>query len=156
MRMQSPNRRNAFTLIELLIVAIILALLAVTIIPHLTATPDGAKMNDLKLGLTTLRSQLEMYREQHLGVSPPATDNASFLAQMSSKTNQDTTLNPAHGLCGPYIDEELPTNPFNDGSTIAIVNGVSDPTGPTGSSDGWQYNPTTGHFFPNNAEYFQQ
>ena len=150
------SRRNAFTMIELLIVVIILALMAATIIPHITATPLDMKMDHLRLGLTTMHSQLEMYREQHLGVSPPATDHASFMAQMCQKTNQDTTLNPAHGLCGPYVEEVLPTNPFNESDTVAIVNGPSDPTGPTGSSDGWQYNPTTGHFLPNNAEWFQQ
>jgi prepilin-type N-terminal cleavage/methylation domain-containing protein len=151
----SSKCRNAFTLIEVLIVVIIMAVLAATIIPQFASSTKDAKASNLKFNLTTVRSQLEMYKEQHLSTYPPATDTASLKAQMCGKTNQDTTVNATSGLFGPYIEGDIPTNLFNNSNTVAIVNGTTAPTGPTGSSDGWQYNPATGWFYPNNAEYYQ-
>jgi prepilin-type N-terminal cleavage/methylation domain-containing protein len=152
--MSSKYRRYAFTLIEVLIVVIIMAVLAATIIPQFASSTKDAKTSNLNFNLQTVRSQLEMYKEQHLSVYPPATDTPSFTAQMCGKTNQDTTVNATSGLYGPYM-QSVPVNPFNTSGTVAIITGTTAPTTTTGSSDGWQYNPTTGFFYPNNAEFFQ-
>ena len=141
---------------RVLIVVIILALMAATIIPHITATPLDMKMDHLRLGLDHDAFAVGDVPRAAPGRQPAGHRPRLVHGPDVPKTNQDTTLNPAHGLCGPYVEEVLPTNPFNESDTVAIVNGPSDPTGPTGSSDGWQYNPTTGHFLPNNAEWFQQ
>jgi len=153
--MSSKCRRYAFTVIEVLIVVIIVAVLGATIIPQFVTSNNDTKTSNLKFNLQTVRSQLEMYKEQHLGVYPPATDTASFAAQMCDKTNQDTTPNPSSGLCGPYIQDAIPSNPFNNSATVAIISGATAPTAPTGSGDGWQYNPAAGWFYPNNVEFFQ-
>jgi hypothetical protein len=58
--------------------------------------------------------------------------------------------------CGPYIEGSIPINPFNNSSAVVILKGNTQPTGPTGSADGWQYNPANGWFYPNNSEYFQE
>jgi general secretion pathway protein G len=149
------SHRSAFTLMEALIVAIIMAVMAGTIIPQLSNSTKDAKLSNLKFNLHTVRSQLELYKEHHLGVYPPATNSAEFTNQLTQKTNRDSTLNPAKGACGPYIQGAIPINPFNNSTTIAILQGDTEPVGPTGSNDGWQYNPKHGWFYPNNAEYFQ-
>ena len=154
--MSSKYRQYAFTVIEVLIVVIIVAVLGATIIPQFVTSSQDTKTSNLNFNLQSVRSQLEMYKEQHLGVYPPATDTASFAAQMCGRTNQDTTANASSGLYGPYLGDDLPANPFNDSKTIAIVNGTTAPTAATGSSDGWQYNPATGWFYPNNVEFFQR
>jgi general secretion pathway protein G len=153
--MSSKCRRNAFTLIEVLIVVIIMAVLAATIIPQFASSTKDAKASNLKFNLTTVRSQLEMYKEQHLSKYPPATDTATFKAQMCAKTDENTTPNATTGLLGPYIEGDVPTNPFNNSNTVLIIGGTTAPTKETGSGDGWQYNPSTGFFYPNNAEYYQ-
>ena len=147
--------RNAFTLIEALIVAIIVAVLAATIIPQFSTSTKEAKMSNLKFNLRIVRSQLEVYKEQHSGAYPPAATGADFKNQLTQKTDQKTTLNPSHGVCGPYIEGDIPINPFNNSTTVVILKGKTEPAGPTGSADGWQYNPKHGWFYPNNAEYFQ-
>jgi type II secretory pathway pseudopilin PulG len=134
-------------------VVIILAVLAATIIPQFSTSTKDAKLSVLKYNLQTLRSQLEIYRVQHLGVYPPAAASADFKGQLAQKTDRTTALDPANGECGPYV--EIPINPFNQSASVAILQGDSEPTGPTGSTDGWQYNPQHGWFYPNNGEYFQ-
>ena len=150
------GRRNAFTLIEVLIVVIIMAVLAATIIPQFTSSTKDAKMSTVKFDLHTIRSQLEMYQQEHLNTYPPAAVSADFKNQMLQKTDQNTTLDLTAGQFGPYLSgDDLPINPFNNSTTTAILTGSTEPTGPTGSADGWQYNPKYGWFYPNNAEYFQ-
>ena len=150
----SKNRRSAFTLIEVLIVVIIMAVLAATIIPQFSTSTKDAKMSNLKFNLHALRSQLEMYKEHHLGNYPAAATTADFKAKMTQKTDQSGTVSTT-GAYGPYVQGgDIPANPFNASTTVVIQTGDTEPTGPTGSTDGWQYNPAHGWFYPNNSEYF--
>ena len=112
-------------------------------------------MSVLKYNLRCLRSQLESYKVQHSGVYPPAAVGADLKSQLTQKTDRDTLLDPANGACGPYVGGEIPINPFNHSASVAILEGDGEPIGPTGSADGWQYNPRHGWFYPNNIEYFQ-
>ncbi len=93
--------RNAFTLIEVLIVVIIVAVLAATIIPQFSTSTKEAKMSNLKFNLRIVRSQLEMYKEQHSGVYPPAAAGADFKNQLTQKTDQNTTLDPSQRCLWP-------------------------------------------------------
>jgi general secretion pathway protein G len=149
------NCTGAFTFIEVLIVAFIVAVLAGTIIPQFSMSTREAKLSNLKFNLHTVRAQLELYKEQHRGIYPPAATGADFKDQITRKTGQDTKLDGAKGTCGPYLQSDVPLNPFNHSLTVAILGGDTEPTAPTGTSDGWQYNPAHGWFYPNNAEYFQ-
>ena len=149
------SRHQAFTLIEALIVAAIMAVLAATIIPQFATSAKDAKMSNLKYNLRAVRSQLELYKEHHLGVYPPAAAGADFKNQMTQKSDPNTALDPAKGACGPYIVGDIPINPFNRSTKVSILQGDTEPVGPTGSSDGWQYNPRYGWFYPNNVEYFR-
>jgi len=147
--------RNAFTLVEVLMVAIIMAVLAATIIPQFSSSTKDAKMSNLKFNLRTVRSQLETYKEQHSGVYPPAATSGDFTNQLTQKTDRNATLNPSKGKCGPYFEGSIPINPFNRSNSAVIIRGNTPPIAPTGSADGWQYNPSHGWFYPNNREYFQ-
>ncbi len=147
--------RKAFTLIEGIILSIIMAVLAATIIPQFSTSAKDAKMSNLKFNLHTVRSQLEIYKEHHSGVYPPAIASIDFKNQLTQKTDRNTTLDPTHGAYGPYIEGDIPINPFNNSTGVAILHGSSEPSAPTGSADGWQYNPKYGWFYPNNTEYFQ-
>jgi type II secretory pathway pseudopilin PulG len=142
--------RKAFTIIEFIVLAVILGVLAATILPQFSTSARDAKMSNLKFNLRTVRSRLEAYKEDHAGAYPPATDSRSFVAQMTQKSPP----NAVGGACGPYIEGNLPINPFNNSSNIAIVHGDVEPTAPTGSGDGWQYNVDHGWFYPNDREFF--
>ena len=133
--MNGNDRRNAFTLIEVLIVVIIMAVLAATIIPQFADSTTDAKQSSLEFNLHTMRSQVELYKMH--GGSYPAT-----LSDLTSTTPDGF---------GPYIDA-VPENPFNGSSAEAAVSSV--PTGPNATGEGWLYMKTTGQIWGNCAEGF--
>ncbi len=119
-----PSR--AFTLIEILIVVVILAILAAIVIPHFTKASETAKRSNVLTQLQTVRKQLNVYEVSH---------NARFptVAQMWGNLTGRTDVNGNPGTdYGPYLTEP-PKNPFTDGSAVAADN----------SAD-WEYDETTG------------
>lgn len=151
--MRVNRRRSAFTLIEVLIVVIIMAVLAATIIPQFSSSTTDAKMSSLKFNLHTIRSQIELYKANHVGKVPTL---ANFKKQMTEKTDINGTQT-GELLYGPYIQGDIPANPFNGSNTIvAVATPGQVPTGPVAGGAGWQYDESTGGFYPNNAEYYNQ
>lgn len=144
--MKNASRRNAFTLIEVLIVVVIMAVLAATIIPQFSSSTRDAQENSAKFNAHTMRSQLELYRAHHLGKFPTV---ANFAEQLTQPTNAQGTVGAAgpNFPYGPYM-EEIPYNPFNN------KNDVKAGTGGNGDdATGWQYDATTGGIWPNHADY---
>jgi len=154
--MSTLRRRNAFTLIEVLIVVIIMAVLAATIIPQFSSSTKDAKESSLKFNMHTMRSQIEMYKVHHLGNYPTIQDNS--LPQLTSAPNVSGTIG-ASGTSfpyGPYIDNELPANPFDNSNKVTAVAAAGvKPTAVVGALGGWQYDVTTGAIWPNNPEYYE-
>jgi general secretion pathway protein G len=146
------TRRAAFTLIEVLIVVIIMAVLAATIIPQFSSSTRDAKDSSLRFNLQTIRSQIELYRLHH-NSRLPEFDN--FVMQMTEKTDVNgTQTGPL--LYGPYLQGSIPANPFNASNAVVKVAAAGvEPTGVVAGGAGWQYDETTGGFYPNNAEYYE-
>ena len=133
-------RNKGFTLVEILIVVIILGILAAIVIPQFTEASNDARESALASDLQTARSQLELYKVQHVDTYPAA---ATFVTQLTSKTDLDGTIN-ASGAYGPYL-QSFPTNPFNDLSTVEVEDGAD---GLGDNSHGWHFNTATGRFSP--------
>lgn len=141
-------RRSAFTLIEVLIVVVIMAVLAATIIPQFSASTDDAKTSTQQFNTHTLRAQIELYRIHHTAY-PEITD--AKLPQLTSSTSATGTVGTGDGFpFGPYITAELPANPFNSDNTVVAGIGAAEIAG----GAGWQYDKDTGGIWPNNSEYF--
>jgi len=110
--MNIRNRtRNAFTLIEILIVVVILGILAAVVIPQFTNAADSANDSTVRTQLQTLRSQIELYRVENGGADP--------------------ALNTANGWAdlvnGGYLPGP-PKNPITGASTFGNA-----------ATDGWQF-----------------
>jgi len=129
------KRSSGFTLIEVLIVVVIMAVLAAVIIPQFSTSTTDAKKSSLEFNVHTLRSQVEVYKA-HAG------DNPATLSALTTTTPDGY---------GPYVDA-VPENPFNGSSAEAAVTTV--PTGPNGSGEGWLYMKSTGQVWGNCAEGF--
>ena len=147
--MRTDHRRGGFTLIEVLIVVVIMAVLAATIIPQFSSSTQDAKESQLSFNVHTLRSQIELYKVHHLGSYPVIT--ASDLPQLTNETKAAGDVNegasdPDTYPYGPYVDSELPQNPFNDLNTVAAGTGAAGD-----GSSGWQYDVNTGGIWPNHT-----
>ena len=57
----------ACAVMGVLIVVVIMAILAATIIPQFTDSTKDAKTSTAKMNLATLRAQIQLYRTQHTG-----------------------------------------------------------------------------------------
>jgi len=118
---------RGFTLVEILIVVVILAILAALVVPQFSDAARVSRENVLKEDLRYLRSQIMVYEAQHNGVAPgypngdtaQAPDAATFLAQMSQKTNASGQVGASYPL-GPYLSR-MPDNPLNGLNTIRVV-----------------------------------
>ena len=132
------NKTTGFTLVEILIVVIILGILAAIVIPQFTEASNDARNSALVSDLQTLRSQIELYKIQHLDALP-GDGAASFLAAMTGKTDIAGTADAA-GAYGPYL-QKFPTNPFVDLDTIQIEAGSA---GVGGGNCGWHFDTSTG------------
>src|SRR5688572_12477495 len=86
--MLARTRKAGFTLVEILIVVIILGILAAIVIPQFTNASQDARESSLLSQLQTLRSQLELYKLQHLDQMPSTLVASPFdWTQLTAKTN---------------------------------------------------------------------
>jgi general secretion pathway protein G len=150
--MRTDNRRNAFTLIEVLIVVIIMAVLAATIIPQFSSSTNDAKDSAVKFNLHAIRSQIEMYKVHHTGKVPLL---ATFTDQMTKPTDVNGATTGTNLIYGPYFQGQVPANPYTGTNTlVAVAAAGKDATAVVAGGAGWQYDESNGSFFPNNAEYY--
>ncbi|MHB8897679.1 MAG: type II secretion system protein [Thermoguttaceae bacterium] len=148
--MTKVRNNRAFTLIEVLIVVVIMAVLAATVIPQFASSTTDAKESSLKFNMHTLRSQIELYKIQH-GSYPTLQSNG--LPQLLAKTDASGALSTT-GAFGPYLDGDIPANPFDNNNKIYVAP-ANPPTATTTDGKGWQYHEATGGIWPNNPEYWQ-
>jgi len=150
-------KKTGFTLVEILIVVIILGILAAIVIPQFTEASNDARSSALTSDLQTVRSQLELFKVQHLELYPwqiPNTTTSDAVeALLTSRTNQAGVPMKAGDTAadfplGPYL-EKFPSNAFvaGDPATSDITLGAADPKGD--GKTGWYVNTTTGKFFAN-------
>lgn len=145
------RRKTGFTLVEILIVVVIMAILAATIVPQFSDSSTDAKTSSVKFNLHTMRSQIEVYRAQHAGTAPSAD-----LSELVTRTNAAGTKIPSGGDVadypyGPYM-RTLPSNPFTNSNTVKSV--TTDPavSGDVTTTHGWLYNSSTGGIWINHAD----
>ncbi|NNC68918.1 MAG: prepilin-type N-terminal cleavage/methylation domain-containing protein, partial [Gammaproteobacteria bacterium] len=65
MNFPKVKQAKGFTLVELLIVVIILAILAAIIVPQFSASTNDAKAAALQSNLANMRSAIEFYYQEH-------------------------------------------------------------------------------------------
>lgn len=144
----TSKRRPGFTLVEVLIVVVIMAVLAATIIPQFADSTNDAKTSTSKFNLHTLRSQIELYRSQHDGRLP-----AADLSELTFKT--DASGNPKESgsstfSFGPYL-YEIPENPYTNSATVKTATAPFT-AGDCNDTDGWLYDSTSGEIAINRAD----
>jgi len=126
--------KQAFSIVELIIVVAILGILAAIVMPQFQSHATQAKEAAAKDNLRVLRSAIELYAAKHTGVAPGYKDNDPTTAPSSDYFRKQTTLDSHYFV-------KMPLNPFNKLDTIRMIgNGESLPAGATGNF-GWIYQP---------------
>ncbi|MCY2931278.1 MAG: prepilin-type N-terminal cleavage/methylation domain-containing protein [Planctomycetota bacterium] len=153
--MRQP-RSEGFTLIEIMLVVIILAILAMVIIPRLSDASDDSRDKSLQADLGSLQRQIGHYRFDHGGRGPhmnpdKSIDNsgANFIARMTGKTDSTGALNPT-GACGPYF-REWPANPFIANVALTAQVKIGSGRAPRDGATGWWFDVTSQTITPSSA-----
>ena len=143
-------RRQAFTLVEILIVVVLLAILAATIVPQFSSSTKDAQESSAAFSLQGLRSQIEVYKAQHGGQTPSTLDKLTVRTNSQGTTGADPTSCPF----GPYMPH-VPENPFNQERSVEAISN-SPPSGVGASTSGWLYHSTSGNVFLNHADWLDR
>ncbi len=165
------RKQRGFTLVELLIVAIILAILAAIVVPQFASTTDDAKDSSLRANLAAIRSAVDLYKQQHgeypgvnasSGGTCTATAGTGGVGTAVALTDQLTRFTNASGqscsapetgfVFGPYLKEDaLPDNPITSSNALAIVTTGDLNMAADGAGLGWKFDSTAGKFIANDT-----
>lgn len=143
--------RNAFTLIEVLIVVVIMAVLAATVVPQFTDATADAKSNTALFNLNTLRSQIELYKAQHDGNHP------TTLSLLTQATNVDHTTTGGTQPYGPYM-QSIPENTVNATADVAVITTAAAVSGDVTADNagGWIYSSNSGGIWLDHSTYYTE
>lgn len=172
---------RGFTLVELLIVVIILAILAAIVVPQFASSTDDAKVSSLDSTLANMRSAISLYKQQHtdfpgrlvssgggavctgvtgaaLGTGAVNTE-AAFLDQLAFYSNASGQTCTARGASnefpfGPYLQKrEVPLNPITNSKALAISTAglLGMVSTETSPGLGWKFDTVSGQFIADDA-----
>jgi len=165
--LRKSRNQDGFTLVELLIVVIILAILAAIIVPQFSAATDDATQSAYDTNIANIRAAIDLYRQQHndypgaqpsTGACPAGMTNQAgladsedaFLNQLRFYTNSAGVAcngTDATFRYGPYLKDDVPANPLGDpgiNTVNVITDGLLGIT--TDGSGGWKFDDVTGEF----------
>lgn len=102
----SYSRNRGFTLIEIMVVVVILAILAAAVVPRIMDRPDQARVTKARQDINVLQSALELYRLDNFNY--PSTQQG--LEALVQRPSGDP---PAPGWKQAYI-KSLPKDPWGN------------------------------------------
>lgn len=163
-----------FTLVELLIVVIILAVLAAIIIPQFSSATVDAQESALDANLAHMRSAVELYHAQHPNLYPggaattggscPAAGTAGTgavntaqafmdsLLMYSDASGKTCTVGDATFKYGPYVRKGLPNDSITGKGAVVgdiTVTSTGAPIAPAAATGGWAYDSKSGQVVMN-------
>jgi type II secretion system protein G len=148
--------RRGFTLIELMIVIIVIAILALIVIPKLASASRKAKESTMRANLNMVRNALEQFQSD-TGYYPNELED--LIKSTGSKGyDGSATVDVATTYKGPYMRQQggigtnngIPKNPFIT-SAAAETPGTAAPASATTPSTAahWVYDKAAGKIWPN-------
>ncbi len=105
-RMLRRNQKQAFSLIELLLVLVILAVLTTIVLPRFMNRSKGARITAAKAGIENIKTALNMFE----------TDNGRYPSTDEGLAVLQTQPQWATEWKGPYLDQQgpVPLDPWNN------------------------------------------
>lgn len=128
---------TGFTLIEVLIVVVILAIVAALVIPSISQGRDKADEAALKENLRNLRRAIQLYTVDHGGQFPTLPNIEGQLTQFTNPAGQVSATKTATHTLGPYLPEVPKLN-------VGARKGNTRIHSADANDVGWIYTPATG------------
>ena len=154
--MRSAEYAKGFTLLELAIILVLLAILAKVAIPVYQSIDNQSKAGSVRATLDEVRAALKTYRMNERLEGRP--ENWPSVAVLRDIDDFGAACNPG-GSCPPFSSThifdncDMPNNPFSDSGApvcehdyVETVLGIAKGN-VSGSARGWRYNSTTGEFW---------
>lgn len=145
-RLSSKRRleRQAFSLVELVIVIVIIGVIAAVAVPRLSGASENATVTGLAASLTNVRKAVDVYYAEHgsyPGYTPSTTtpNGVKFVEQLlmySDESGSTNAVPTATHIYGPYLRPPFPKNPINDLDTVTVKAAPAD-SDPAAGSAGW-------------------
>ncbi len=147
--------RLGFTLVEVMLVVVILAILGGAVLSQFQSSTTEARDAALTQSLRVLRVQIELFKAQHNG-HPPGwtnpTDKTTALLHLLRPTDAAGNINgiaSATFRYGPYLPIVAFDNPVNGNSEVKLsthphTESPDDNLTDDGEPVGWFYNPANG------------
>ncbi len=101
---RNNSRRNAFTLVEMLLVLVILAVLAAIVIPKFAGRTQQAKVTAAKADISSFETALDLFETDN-GFYPTGASGLSALVEQPSN---------APSWKGPYLTKGIPSDPWGN------------------------------------------
>lgn len=175
----APGRRRpaGFTLVELLIVVIILAVLAGVVTTRFREAGDDARLTALDANLAALRGAIERYTAEHghlpgsrtavntactagpgglPGIGTPNTAQAAIeqLTLFTKDNGHACTKTSADFRFGPYLRAgALPVNPFTGSNALDVSTDGALDLESTSTSGGWRFDVVSGRLVADHQDY---
>lgn len=138
------RRRQAFSLVELVIVVTIIGIISAIAVPRLSNAAEGANSSALQATITTIRKSIDQYYAEHMqypGYDPStnAPDGTRFVDQLTMFSDFDGNTQATPGakfVYGPYLRLPFPRSPVNKLDTV-FVKATPASTGPASGTAGW-------------------
>jgi general secretion pathway protein G len=97
----NPRHRQAFTLVEMLLVLVILATLAAVVYPKVSGRSQDARITAAKTEIASISLALNAFE----------VDNGYYPRSLDALMNQPGDANNWHG---PYLEKAIPADPWNN------------------------------------------
>jgi general secretion pathway protein G len=165
--------QSGFTLVELLIVVIILAILAAIVIPQFSISTTDAQESALDANLSSMRSGIELFKIQHTIGYPGSVATTGGTCASTKGTGAVNTAqawmdhllmasDASGNTCslgdtttfkfGPYLRKGIPPDPITGkgavvGDIVAATAGT--PLAPAAATGGWTFDTKSGQIVMN-------
>jgi general secretion pathway protein G len=135
------RQRQAFTLIEVVIVIVIIGIISAIAIPKFSKAGEGSAEAVLKGDLAVMHRAVAYYEAEH-AAKPKAADVVAQLTQYTDDAGATSAARSVTYRFGPYLRAfpKLPVGPNQGANGVAAAPGVG---------VGWIYDETTGDFTAN-------